>query len=172
MWQPRSLRNSFDNKSGAPPGTTCPRSTPINPAISTGSMAKVLVSSVSSLPKRKVLAFLSWTLCTQGPSSCEHLSPLLRECCVQSGSLSILCQSHLSQCSLVCSDLLRNRQRRMFSTSSLSVSIGFPLFGHSRAQCPFSRQMRQPVREIISLMLSRPSTRYGFPPLVCHVTGL
>ena len=33
----------------------------------------------------------------------------------------------------------------------------FPLFGHSRAQCPFSRQMRQRVCETNSLMLSRPS---------------
>ena len=36
MWQPRFLRNSFDNKSGAPPGTTCTRSTPLTPAIPTG----------------------------------------------------------------------------------------------------------------------------------------
>ena len=39
-----SLRNSFDNKSGAPPGTTSTRSTPLTPAIPTGSMARVLVS--------------------------------------------------------------------------------------------------------------------------------
>ena len=49
--------------SGALPGTTCTRSTPLTPAIPTGNMARVLVSSVSSLPKRKVLAFLSGTLC-------------------------------------------------------------------------------------------------------------
>ena len=46
------------------------------------------------------------------------------------------------------------------------------LFGHPRARCLSSRPMRQRVREINSLMLSRPSTRYGFPPLVRAVTGL
>ena len=68
----------FDNKSGAPPGTTCTRSTPWTPAIPTGSMARVLVSSVSSLPNRKVLAFLSWILCVLRHhlrvSICSHFS--------------------------------------------------------------------------------------------------
>ena len=95
------LRSSFDNKSGAPPCTTCTRSTPLTPAIPTGSMARVLVSSVSSSPKRKVLTFWSWTLCALKPhlrvSSCSHFSRVV----CQSGSVSILCQSHLSQCSLV-----------------------------------------------------------------------
>ena len=67
-----------DNTSGAPPGTTCTRSTPLTPAIPTGSMAGVLVSSVSSLPKRKVLAFSSWILCVLRPhlrvSICSHFS--------------------------------------------------------------------------------------------------
>ena len=66
-WQPRSLRNSFDNKSGAPPGITYTRSAPLTPAIPTGSLARVLVSSVSSLPKRQVMAFSSWTLCVLRP---------------------------------------------------------------------------------------------------------
>ena len=61
------LKKSFDNKSGAPPGTTSTRSTPLTPAFPTGSMARVLVSSVSSLPKRKVTAFASWTLCVLRP---------------------------------------------------------------------------------------------------------
>ena len=67
MWQPRSLRNFFDNKSGAPPATTWTRSIPLTPAIPTGSMARVLVSSVFSLPRRKVMAFSSWTLCVLRP---------------------------------------------------------------------------------------------------------
>ena len=37
--------------------TTCTRSTPLTPAIPTGSIARVLVSSVSSSPKRMVMAF-------------------------------------------------------------------------------------------------------------------
>ena len=67
MWQPRSLRNFCDIKSGAPPGTTYTHSIPLTPAIPTGSMTRVLVSSVSSSPKRKVMAFLSWTLCELRP---------------------------------------------------------------------------------------------------------
>ena len=31
LWQPKSFNNSFDNKSGAPPGTTCTRSTLLAP---------------------------------------------------------------------------------------------------------------------------------------------
>ena len=77
MWQPRSLRNSFDSRSGAPPGSTCTRSAPSAPAIPTGSMARVLVSSVSSLPKTEGLGLLELEpLYTQTPSSCEHLFPL------------------------------------------------------------------------------------------------
>ena len=52
------------------------RSAAMTPAIPTGSMARVLVSSVSSLPKRQVMAFSSWTLLrAQAPSSCEHPFP-------------------------------------------------------------------------------------------------
>ena len=39
------------------PGTTYTRSTPLTPAIPTGSKARVLVSTVSSWPKRNVMAF-------------------------------------------------------------------------------------------------------------------
>ena len=48
----------------------------------------------------------------------------------------------------------------------------FALFGHSRARCPVSRHLRQRARESSSLMLSRPSTLEGFPPLARPVTGL
>ena len=72
------FKNSFDNKSGAPPGTTYTRNTPLTPAIPTGSIARVLVSSVSSLPKRKVMAFASWIRCVLRPhlrgSICSHFS--------------------------------------------------------------------------------------------------
>ena len=49
----------------------------------------------------------------QTPSSCEHPFPFFES--ALSGSVSILCQSLLSRCSLRCSDLLRNRRRMMFS---------------------------------------------------------
>ena len=79
MWQPRSLKNSFDNKSGAPPGTTYTSNTPLTPAIPTGNIARVLFSSVSSLPRRKVMAFASWIRCVfRPPSSYEHPFPLLK----------------------------------------------------------------------------------------------
>ena len=78
MWQPRSLKNSFDSRSGAPPGTTYTRSAPLTPALPTGSIARVLVSSVSSLPKRNVMAFASWFRCVLRPhlrvSICSHFS--------------------------------------------------------------------------------------------------
>ena len=63
MWQPRSLKNSFDCKSGAPPGTTYTRSTPLTPAIPTGSIA----SSVSSLPKRNAMASQAGSVAYSGP---------------------------------------------------------------------------------------------------------
>ena len=48
-------------------------------AIPTGSIASVLVSSVSSLPKQKVMAFASWIRCVfRPPSSCGHPFPLLK----------------------------------------------------------------------------------------------
>ena len=81
MWQPRSLRNFFDNKSGAPPATTWTRSIPLTPAFPTVSMARVLVSSVFSLPRRKVMAFSRWTLCVLRPDLCvsirSHFSRVL-----------------------------------------------------------------------------------------------
>ena len=60
-------KNSFDNKSGALPGTTYTRNTPLTLANPTGSTARDLVSSVSSLPKRKVMAFASWIRCVFRP---------------------------------------------------------------------------------------------------------
>ena len=78
MWQPRSLKNSFESKSGAPPGTSYTGNTPLTPAIPTGRIARVLVSIVSSLPKRKVMAFASWIRCELRPhlrvSICFHFS--------------------------------------------------------------------------------------------------
>ena len=54
-----------------------------------------------------------------GPSACSGpifvCVPTFREYFVQSRNVSILCQSLPSQCNLGCSDLLRNRQRMMFS---------------------------------------------------------
>ena len=78
MWKPRSLEKSFDNKSGAHPGTIYTRNTPLTPAIPTGNFARVLVSSISSLPKRKVMAFASWIRCVLRlhfrVSICSHFS--------------------------------------------------------------------------------------------------
>ena len=76
----RGLSNIHStNKSGAPPGTTCTRSTPLTPAIPTRSMAIVLVSSVSSLLKRKVMALSSLIFCVLTPPLfCEHLFPFLQ----------------------------------------------------------------------------------------------
>ena len=111
---PFSQRTDDHDKSGAPPSTTCTRSTPLTPAIPTGSMARVLLSSVSSLPKRKVMAFSSWILCVFRLHLCVSIVLNFRENAGQSRSVSILCQFHFSQCSLVCSDLLRNTQRRIF----------------------------------------------------------
>ena len=68
MWQPRSLRNSFDSKSGS-----------LSPAIPTGSIARFLVFSVSSLPKRKVMAFASWICCVlRHHLRVKHLFPFVR----------------------------------------------------------------------------------------------
>ena len=96
------------------PGTTYTRSTPLTPAIPTGSVARVLVSSVSSLPKRKVMAVSGWTHCVLRPhlrvSICSHFSRVL--CTIRKREHP---QSLLSRCNLGCSDLLRNRRRRMFS---------------------------------------------------------
>ena len=104
MWQPKSLKSSFDNKSGA--------STPLTPAIPTRSMARALVYNVSSSPKRKVMAFSSWTLCVLRPHLRVSIrSHFLESTLSNSGSVSILCQSLLSHCNLGCCDLLRNRQR-------------------------------------------------------------
>ena len=103
-----SLGNSFDSRSGALPSTTYTRSTPLTRAIPTRSIARVLVSSVSSFPKRNVMAFASWIRCVLRPhlrvSICSHF----RECFVQSGSVSILYQSPLCQCSLTCCGLTRH----------------------------------------------------------------
>ena len=111
MWQPRSLKNSLDNKSGAPPGTTYTRSTPLTPAIPTGSIARVLVSSVSSLPKRNVMAFGSWIRCVLR----LHL-----RVCVCSNFSRVFCpirkrEHPVSICSLTCCGLTRSRQRMMSS---------------------------------------------------------
>ena len=84
-------------------------------AIPTGSIARVLVSSVSPLPKRKVTASANWIRCVLRPhlrvSICSHF----RECFVQSGSASIPCQLFFCQCSLTCCGLSRSRQRMMSS---------------------------------------------------------
>ena len=96
MWQPRYLENSFDNKSGAPPGTTYTRNTPMTPAISTGCIARVLVSSVSSLPKRKVMAFASWIRCVFRPIFVRASVPTSQEYLVQSRDEGILCRSPLA----------------------------------------------------------------------------
>ena len=94
MWQPRFLRNSFDNSSGARPGTTCTHSAPLTPAFSTGSVAGVLVTQTEG---HGLLELDS--LRAQAPSSCEHPFPFFREHSDQSGSVSILCQSLLSHLS-------------------------------------------------------------------------
>ena len=115
MWQPRSLKTFFDSQTGAHPGTTFTRSTPLTPAIPTGRKARVLVSSVSSLPKRNVMAFASWIRCVLRHHLLVSICSHFRECFVQSGSVSILYQSHLCQCSLTCCGLTRSRQRKMSS---------------------------------------------------------
>ena len=98
------------------PGTTYTRNTPVTPAIQTGNVARVLVSSVSSLPKRKV----AWP--SQGGSAvCSDTIfvgayvPTSQEYLVQSRNESILCQSLPCQCTLTCCGLLRSRQRMMSS---------------------------------------------------------
>ena len=68
MWQPRSLKNSFDNKSGAPPGTTYTRSTPLTPAIP--GFQCLIVAKTECHGRRKLDP-----LSTQAPSSCKHLFP-------------------------------------------------------------------------------------------------
>ena len=81
MWQPRSFKNSSDSRSGAPPGTTYTRNIPLTPAIPTGSITRVQVSRVSSLPKRKVMVLASWIRCVLRShllvSICSHLSRVL-----------------------------------------------------------------------------------------------
>ena len=61
-----------------PPSTTYTRNTSLTPAIPTGNIARILVSSVPSLPKRKVMAFASCIRCILRPhlrvSICSHFS--------------------------------------------------------------------------------------------------
>ena len=67
----------LDNKSGAPPGTTSTRSTPLTPAIPTRSMARVLVFQFLIVAKAEGHGLRKLDpLCAQAPSSCEHLFPL------------------------------------------------------------------------------------------------
>ena len=121
-------------------------------------LAIVLVSSVPSLPKTEK-SWLFQTSCSTSPTFCEHPPPTFRQYFVQSRSVSILCQSLPFQCDMACCGLLQKKTKNDVFASSPSLGTCFPLFGLSRAHCPFSRQMRHRVREINSLMLSRSSTR-------------
>ena len=152
----------------APPGTTRTRSTPLTPAIPTGSMARVLVFQCLLVTNTESHGLLELDPRAQTPSSCEHPFPL-REYSVQSRSVSILCQSLPSQRNLACCELLQRRQRIMFSPLHRLWAPVFLLLGHSRAQCLLSRQVQQRVREINSLMLSPTnSIRFLSTGAPCH----
>ena len=111
MWQPRSLENSFDNKSSALPGTTYTRNSTLTPAIPTGSVARVSHrwQNGRSWPSQGGSAVCSDSIFMRAsvPTSEEHL--------VQSRNESIPCQSPPGQCNLTCCGLLRSRQRMMSS---------------------------------------------------------
>ena len=93
-----------------------------------GWIARVLVSNVSSLPKRKVMAFASWIPCVLTlhlrVSICSHFSSVLAS------------QSPLCHCSLTCCGLSRSGQRMM---SSPLHHLSGHLFSCDRAcSCPMS----------------------------------
>ena len=70
-------KKSFDNKSGALPGTTCTRSTPFGPSNSNREYDQSHGFQCSIVTKRKVMAFSSWILSlrAQAPFSGEHPFP-------------------------------------------------------------------------------------------------
>ena len=136
------------------------RNTPLTPAIPIGSIARVLVSSVLSLPKRKVMAFASWIRCVFRPNLRASIrSHFSRVPCPVKKRYHPVSITRLAKCYLTRCGLLRSRQTMTSSPLHPSLGTCFPLFKHSRAQCPSSRQRRQRVREISSLILSLSSTR-------------
>ena len=90
----RYFKKSFDNTSGALPGTTCTRRTPLTPAIPAGSMATVPGFQCLVVTKTEGHGLVELDLLrAQTPSSCEHPFPLFESTFfVQSRRVSILCQ--------------------------------------------------------------------------------